>query len=132
MSAFFDSNVVVYLLSADAVKADRAETLLQTGGIVSVQVLNEVVAVCRRKLGMPWNEIDDLLLAVKTCCEVVPLTVESHARAVALAKRYFLAFYDAHICAAAEIAGAETLWSEDMQDGLVINGLAIRNPFRPG
>jgi predicted nucleic acid-binding protein len=50
--SFFDSNVVLYLLSGDAAKADRAEALLEAGGVISVQVLNEVTSVCRRKLKM--------------------------------------------------------------------------------
>ena len=53
---FIDSNVVLYLLSADATKADRAQTLLEAGAVISVQVLNEVTSVCLRKLKMPWPE----------------------------------------------------------------------------
>lgn len=127
---FLDTNVILYLLSGDGPKADRAEALLAKGGIVSVQVLNEVTSVCRRKLGMPWQEIDELLLAVKAACEVVPLTLETHERAVAIAKRCGLSFYDANIIASALLAGAEEVWSEDMQDGMNIDGLTIRNPFR--
>ena len=100
--SFFDSNVVLYLLSGDAAKADRAEALLEAGGVISVQVLNEVASVCRRKLKMPWTEIDALLLAVKTACEVVPLTVASHEKAVEVAKRLQLSMYDAHIVASVE------------------------------
>ena len=99
--SFFDSNVVLYLLSGDAAKADRAEALLEAGGVISVQVLNEVASVCRRKLKMPWAEIDALLLAVKTACEIVPLTVASHEKAVEVAKRFQLSIYDAHIVATA-------------------------------
>ena len=68
-SVFFDSNVILYLLSGDSSKADRAEALLNKGGIISVQVLNEVTSVCLRKLKMSWEEIDALLLAVKAACE---------------------------------------------------------------
>jgi predicted nucleic acid-binding protein len=49
---FLDTNVLLYLLSKDAAKADRAEALLATGGIVSVQVLNEFASVATRKLAM--------------------------------------------------------------------------------
>ena len=58
---FIDSNVVLYLLSGDQAKADKAEAILQAGGFVSVQVLNEVTSVCRRKLNMPWHEVDAIL-----------------------------------------------------------------------
>lgn len=49
---FMDSNVVLYLLSEDSTKADKAESLLKAGPVISVQVLNEVTHVCRRKLTM--------------------------------------------------------------------------------
>lgn len=77
--AFLDTNVIVYLLSADTRKADIAEALVAAGGIVSVQVLNEAVAVARRKLALPWAEIRAWLAAVRACCRVVPLTEADHA-----------------------------------------------------
>lgn len=126
---FIDSNVILYLLSGDPAKADRAEAILNEGGIISVQVLNEVTSVCLRKLKMSWEEIDAVLLAVKAACNVVPLTVESHASAVDIAKRYQLSLYDAHICASAILSGAGVMLSEDMQDGMKIDGVSIRNPF---
>ena len=49
---FFDTNVLLYLLSEDVAKADRAEDLLADGGVISVQVLNEFAAVASRKLGL--------------------------------------------------------------------------------
>jgi predicted nucleic acid-binding protein len=128
-TVFIDSNVILYLLSADAAKADRAEAMLNKGGIISVQVLNEVTSVCQRKLKMSWEEIDAVLLAVKSACDVVSLTVESHEKAVQIAKRYPLSFYDAHICAAAILSDAKTLLSEDMQSGMKIDGLLVKNPF---
>ena len=126
---FNDSNIVMYLLSGDAAKADCAETILQAGGVVSVQVLNEVASVCLRKLKMTWEEVDALLLAVKAACDVQPLTLASHEKAVELAKRFKLSLYDANIVATALLCGAEVLLSEDMHSGLLIDGLSIRNPF---
>ncbi len=127
---FIDSNVVLYLLSADATKADRAQTLLEAGAVISVQVLNEVTSVCLRKLKMPWPEVDALLLAVKAACEVLPLTVASHELATEVAKRYQLSFYDANIVASALLSGTPLLLSEDMHSGLLIKGLVIHNPFK--
>jgi predicted nucleic acid-binding protein len=126
---FIDSNVILYLLSGDAVKADLAEYLLGKGATISVQVLNEVTSVCSRKLKMTWEEIDVVLLSVKAACNVVPLTLESHDRAVEISRRYQISFYDAHICASAILSGAKITLSEDMQDGMKIDGMTIRNPF---
>ena len=126
---FFDTNILLYLLSADAAKADRAEELLAGGGIVSVQVLNEFAAVASRKLGMPWSEIRDALGPIRAICEVEPITVETHDRALEIAERYRFSIYDATIIAAALKAGCNTLYSEDLQDGQRIEKLTIRNPF---
>lgn len=79
---------------------------------------------------MPWQEIEAVLNAVKSACEVVPLTIASHEAALEIAKRYGLSFYDANIYAAANLAGAKVLFSEDMQDGMNIGGTVVRNPFR--
>jgi predicted nucleic acid-binding protein len=126
---FVDSNVVLYLLSGDAAKADQVQAILAAGAVISVQVLNEVTSVCLRKLKMPWQEIDALRMAVKAACEVIPLTVASHERAVELAKRFQLSFYDANIVACAVISGASVLLSEDMHAGLLVDGLVLQNPF---
>jgi predicted nucleic acid-binding protein len=127
---FFDTNVVLYLLSADPAKADRAEELLAIGGTISVQVLNEFVAVASRKLHMSWIEIREVLAQVRAVCAVEPVTIETHERALRLAERYGISIYDALIVSAALLANCKTLHSEDMQDGQVIERqLTIRNPF---
>lgn len=129
---FFDTNVILYLLSADAAKADRAEELLAIGGIISVQVLNEFAAAASRKLGMTWPEIREVLAQVRVVCPVEPVTVDTHDKALQVAERYGIPIYDALIVAAALMAGCTTLYSEDMQDGQVIERhLTIRNPFKP-
>ena len=128
---FFDTNVVLYLLSGDAAKADRAEELLVLGGTISVQVLNEFAAVALRKLHLSWPEIREVLAPVRAVCTVQSLTLDTHDRAVQLAERHGLSVYDSLIVAAALLAGCETLYSEDMQDGQVIERkLTIRNPFK--
>lgn len=130
-SAFLDTNVVLYLLSGDPARADRAEALLTQGGVVSVQVLNEFVSVAVRKLRLPWPEIREVLAAVRANCTVVPVTTEVHERALDLIEQHSLSVYDALIVAAALDAGCTTLWTEDMQDGRLFDDrLTLRNPFR--
>ena len=127
---FFDTNVLLYLLSEDAAKADRAEELIANGAVISVQVLNEFAAVASRKLGMSWSEIRDVMGPIHAVCEIEPVTVEIHNRGLEIAERYGFSFYDATIVASALLAGCKTLYSEDLQDGQVIeNKLTIRNPF---
>lgn len=127
---FIDTNVLVYAFSEDR-RAERARSLLHSGGATGVQCLNEFVNVALNKLKMGWDEVSEGLAAIQLLCVVVaPVDLELHRRGLALARRYRLRIYDALIAAAALEAGCNTLWSEDMQDGLVIEGaLTIRNPF---
>ena len=128
--AFLDTNVILYLLSADAEKAERAEALVAAGAQISVQVLSELVAVTRRKLDMSWREVVDFTSQVRSICSVSPLTVETHERGLQVARRLGLSIYDGMIVASALISGCLTLYSEDMQDGQVIDRqLTVRNPF---
>ncbi|MFO1210432.1 MAG: PIN domain-containing protein [Amaricoccus sp.] len=127
---FLDTNVLVYLASADARKAGIAERLLAEGGTVSVQVLNELANVARRKMRLDWAETAELLAAVRTFVSVEPVTLETHELGLALAERHGLAVYDAMILAAGLLAGCDTLLSEDMQDGFVAaRRMRVANPF---
>lgn len=130
MSAeFVDTNVVLYLLD-NGPKADRAETILAQGPLISVQVLNEAMVNCRRKAGLDWKETASFLAGVRTLCPVENVTLHTHEVGRALAERYGLSVYDAMIVASALIAGCKTLWTEDMHAGLLVEGqLRLVNPF---
>jgi predicted nucleic acid-binding protein len=128
---FFDTNILIYLASDDAANADRAEAIVREGGAISVQVLNEVANVARRKMHLPWQETRNLLSSLRELLTVHPVTVDTHELGLALAERHQLGIYDALIAASALLAECDRLWSEDMQDGMAINKrLRIVNPFR--
>jgi predicted nucleic acid-binding protein len=130
--SFFDTNVLLYVASDDLAKADRAEELIGAGGIISVQVLNEITNVARRKMGLSWTETRAFLSMMRGLLPVQPLTIDVHETGLALAERYGLSICDAMIAASALHADCDTLWSEDMQDGIVLDDrLGIVNPFRP-
>jgi predicted nucleic acid-binding protein len=129
--AFFDTSVLLYLLSNDTEKADRVETLLAERGTISVQVLNEFAAVAIRKLKMPMSEVREILDTVRTVCDVEPVTVETHDRALVIVERYGFSLYDSLLIAAALIAGSKRLYCEDLQHGQLIDRqLRVVNPFR--
>jgi predicted nucleic acid-binding protein len=129
--AFFDTNVLICVVGEREQRTIRAEALVASGGVVSIQVLNEVAAVARRKLGMTWEEIEDALAAIRVLCpSPMPITVETHEASLRIAAKYEFHIYDALIVASALEAECTTLYSEDLQDGQVIDGhLTIRNPF---
>jgi predicted nucleic acid-binding protein len=131
-SNFLDSNVLVYAFTDDP-RAAAAQALLQRGCAISVQGLNEFANVARRKLGKLWQELRGDLAAIRTLCPaILPVDLDTHEAALRLAERYGFAMFDALMVASALQAGSTTLWSEDMQDGMLIDGkLRIANPFRP-
>jgi predicted nucleic acid-binding protein len=130
VSAFFDTNIVLYtVLTDDVDKAERALSKIGLGGIISVQVLNEIIMVLRRRKKWAWADVDIAIGAAESILNVVDLTRESQKLAVEFAQRYGYAIYDANILASAKLAGCDTLWSEDMAHGQVIEGMRITNPF---
>jgi predicted nucleic acid-binding protein len=130
-ASFFDTNILVYVVSDDTAKADRAEALIAAGGAISVQVLNELTNVARRKMRMSWPDTHAILSLLRGLLAVHRLTLEIHDTGLALAERYGFSTYDAMIAASALHAGCDTLWSEDMQHGMALDeGLHIVNPFR--
>jgi predicted nucleic acid-binding protein len=129
--AFFDTNVLVYIVGQKDERTAKAEALVANGGVVSVQVLNELASVSHRKLGMSWEEIGGALAAIRDLCpSPIPLTLDTHGAGLRIAAKYGFHFYDALIAAAALEAQCTTLYSEDFRDGQLLEGrLTVRNPF---
>jgi predicted nucleic acid-binding protein len=126
---FFDTNVLLYILSKDVNRADHAERLLRAGGTISIQVLNEFAAVAAGKLGMRLAEVTEILSTIRALCIVKPLEIETHDLGLQVARRYRFSIYDSMIVAAALRAGCATLLSEDFRHGQAVDSLTIRNPF---
>ncbi|MDR3738185.1 MAG: PIN domain-containing protein [Terracidiphilus sp.] len=128
--AFLDTCVVAYAFVEGDVRQERSLEILADGGTISVQVLNELANICRRKLALDWAGTEGALEAVKVCCpRPVPLTQAVHEAGVRLARRYGFSVYDGLILAAAVDAGCTTLLTEDLQHGQVVEGVRIENPF---
>ena len=130
MRAAFDTNILVYAFSKDD-RAEPARQLLSSGGFVAVQSLNEFTHVALRRLRMTWPEIHESLAIIRSLClPAGTIDIAIHEDGLRIAERYRLQLFDAMIAAAALQADCDILWSEDMHDGLVIDGrLAVRNPF---
>ena len=128
---FFDTNVLAYIIGQREKRTETAEALICQGGVISVQVLNELASVARRKLGMTWEEINKAFAAIRILCpQPVPITIEIHEAALRIATRYRYHIYDALIIASALHANCATLYSEDLQHKQTIERrLRICNPF---
>jgi len=130
--AFFDTNILIYSIAQDDPRGPRAEELLAAGGVISVQVLNEFASVARRKIHMPWQEVREALAAIRLLCRSpLAVTVGTHEAGLRIAEQDGFGIHDALIAAAALRAGCRTLYSEDFQDGQIIDGqLTVCNPFK--
>ena len=129
MTAFLDTNVLVYAQGVGS-KSEKARQVVLEGGIVSVQVLNELTNVLKRKFDLDWNEIAEVLEDVKTALDPVrPIGLETHVAALDLSRDNGFNFYDSLIIAAALEADCDQLLTEDLQAGRRIEGLVIVNPF---
>jgi predicted nucleic acid-binding protein len=128
---FLDTNVLVYAFTSDP-RGSTARALLERDFVISVQGLNEFANVARRKLAMSWAEVGEALSAIRTLCRTIrPLDLETHLDALGIAERYGYSIFDALIIAAALRARCRLLFSEDLQDGMVIDcRLRIVDPFR--
>lgn len=129
MTAFIDSNILICAYS-DSIKRPRALDTIAGGGIISAQVLNEFTNVLRNKLKQDWPIIEAAIRSLHfRFPNIVPLTADTHAQALEIARDHGFSFYDALIIAAAIESQCDTLWSEDLQRGRLIGGVTIRNPF---
>ena len=124
-----DSNVLVYAVAGSGAKAEVAMALVRKGGVISVQALNETANVLRRKTALGWPEVEEALGLLRRLLDVVPLDEPTHERGLRLARATGYSVWDAMILSAALGAGCKTVFTEDMQDGRVVEGLTIRNPF---
>lgn len=130
---FLDSNVLVYAYSvSDPVRRERARAIADLpGAMISAQVLSELANVLLRKFSLPDADVRERVVELAARCDVVPVTAAVVLDAFRIRERYRLAFFDSQIVAAALAAGAETLYSEDLHDGLVVDGrLRVVSPFR--
>lgn len=130
-TSFLDTNILIYAMSSDR-RAGRAQSLIDLPFVISGQTLNEFANVARKKLLLPWPDIADAIEAIVAASHfVVPTNAKTTLAALQLAPRYNLSFYDASMIAAALEVGCQQFYSEDMQDGLVVEKhLTIVNPFQ--
>ena len=136
MKFFFDTNVLVYLFDADSPdKRKKARALFQkhveAGDILlSTQVLQEFYVAVTRKLARPLDAAV-AAEAVSSFAELPLVQIDSEliVSAIHRSRNNQLSFWDALIVQAAIEGQASTLYCEDMQHGLISDGLKIVNPF---
>ena len=135
MPPFFDTNVLVYAFD-EGEPEKRAvalalieEHLVDGDGVISVQVLREFYSAVRRE-PRPLSD-EAAATAVGRLAGFSPLSedVGMVPKAVRRAQEMSISFWDALIVEAALKAGADRLFTEDLQHGQVIEGMRVENPF---
>ena len=134
--AFIDTNIIIYAYDVTAGKKHEAAREIIAGlwdsglGVISTQVLQEFFVNVVQKIPRPMDKqqakeiVRDLLK-----WRVVVNTGDSIIDAIDICLRYGYSFWDSMIIEAAIKGGATVLISEDLQDGQVVSGVTIKNPF---
>ena len=133
MSAkFIDTNIVVYLFSGDEPeKKSRAEDVTAGHAHLSTQVLNEFANVMFRKFRLTADEVSAACRELSNSFTIATVTAETIFHALRLKGRYGFSYFDSLIVASALEEGCDTLYTEDLQHGQIIeNQLTITNPFK--
>jgi predicted nucleic acid-binding protein len=130
--AFIDTNIFVYIQRTD----DPQKKLVseQAAGffdcVVSTQVLNELCNIFTKKYPVPVDEIQRLLTSIRGNCELITVTEDFVTEALNYHHKFSISYFDALMVVAALKADSKYLVTEDMRDGLVIDGtLTILNIF---
>jgi predicted nucleic acid-binding protein len=130
VSAFLDSNIVLYALGDDDAKRIQASALLAAEPHISTQVVNECSHVLRRKLQWSPAKVAAELSVILSLVKLEEVRMDEIRSAWMLAERYGFGHYDSLIIASALAAGCATLYTEDLHHGQVIEGrLTLVNPF---
>jgi predicted nucleic acid-binding protein len=130
----FDTNLLIYAVDPHFIdKRELAQKLIGAAvyaqACIPVQVLAEFLNVNRRKGKLSHTAAADQVSHWQKTFETPQTTVAHLATGHQLAEKYQLAYFDGLICAISAASGASILLTEDMHDGLVVDGLAIINPF---
>jgi predicted nucleic acid-binding protein len=133
VASFIDSNILIYAEAIDEpTKQNIALELLrqlklEAHGVLSTQVLQEYCNIALRKLQLRVDHVRHQLRSHEQY-EVVQATPAIIQSALVLHQTRSLSFYDAMLLQAAITSGCDTLYSENMKAGEIVNGVRIMNP----
>jgi predicted nucleic acid-binding protein len=131
---FLDSNILIYCYSNSELEKQKvARNIFERydNPNISKQVINEVSNIFFKKFKLDSNSVENAVLQISNLVTILDFTLITQIKAIRLKKDYNLQFYDALIIATALENNCTILYSEDMQDGLVVeNKLTIVNPFK--
>jgi predicted nucleic acid-binding protein len=132
---FLDTNILIYCYSVD--ETDKQEVALRLldkyseSSLISTQVINELSNILFKKFKLSSIEIENTILEIDNYTNIVNFTLTTQLKALKIKDKYKLQFYDSLIIATAIENKCTILYSEDMQNGLIVESvLTIVNPFK--
>ncbi len=138
MMVAFDTNILIYSVSSDdnndrhIQSIELIERVAPIGGIVPLQVIGEFMNVCRQKKVVDPSRAVQRVSEFLEAFDCPETKAEDYIAALDLAERKMLQYFDALIITVARSAGATILLSDNMHDGLEVDGLRVVNPFVAG
>ncbi len=135
MPSFFDTNILIYAVDEEETEkfglaGELVEAHLVDGdGMISVQVLREFYSAARKLRRPLSDEQAREMVEYFSTFRTLPEDARMVLGAVRRSQDLMLPFWDALIVEAALKAGADRLLTEDMQHGLLIEGMRVENPF---
>ena len=131
---FIDTNILIYSIdAANAEKQKKAKSIIselsENGGIISTQVLQEFYNIATKKLCVSKEDAKLLLKYLAECFVVHKNSVNDILHAVEISIKTQFSFWDSLIIAAAISEGCTTLYTEDLNNGQLIDGIVLENPL---
>jgi len=125
-----DTNILVYVHSENSHKKQIGRSLLKNTPVISSQVISEYLNVMQRVFKKEKNELIQTTALLLRNCIIKPVVLSTVELAARLIKSYDFQLFDGLIVASALEAGCDVLYSEDMQNGLIVEKyLKIKNPY---
>ena len=128
---FLDTNVLLYVYSDEEDKKQVSKKIFQEQKCLTcMQALNEFCNVCLKKWRFDRKGIEEAIDQIAAGCAILPVSIKTMLRALALHERYGYSYYDCVMLASALENDCTTIYSEDMSSGQIIEGrLLILNPY---
>jgi predicted nucleic acid-binding protein len=132
LKVFIDSNIIVYLVdNRSKEKTKKAQDFLSPDFFISTQVIAENVNVCLKKLHLNKETTFDFARRILNRFRILPITEATLLKSFEISIKYQLSSWDSIIIATAILNNCSIIYSEDMQDGLIVeNSVTIINPFK--
>lgn len=132
LKVFIDSNIIVYLVdNRSKEKTKKAQDFLSPDFFISTQVIAENVNVCLKKLHLSKETTFDFARRIVNRFRILQITEATLLKSFEISIKYQLSSWDSIIIATAILNNCSIIYSEDMQDGLIVeNSVTIINPFK--